>query len=358
MQTEFTLEEALHLLDEAQACGIHEITITGGEPMLHPQFMKIMRGIYERDMYVHDLNTNGQFITQEVLDEFKTFGCNPLMKISFDGLGHHDWLRAHQGAEADAIRAIKLCIQNGFAVKVQTNVHRKNMDSILKTADYMDSLGVKEMRIIRTTESPRWTQNAGDACLDLEEYYDVMLDFTKQYLQKPHKMEIDIWQFLMFYPQHRTYHHRPVVGGWGPQRLSVPVCKGNRGMVAVASNGNVVPCHQMSGYYEQHGQCLGNVKTVGLQKLLSDSSYLDAVCTPISAVVEHSEQCKNCKYLNLCLGGCRAIALALTGDKLAHDPAKCLFFNKGYLKKVTDLFNSLSAGEAKYRCMDDLGDIN
>ena len=39
-------------------------------------------------------------------------------------------------------------------------------------------------------------------------------------------------------------------------------------------------------------------------------------------------------YFEHCVGGCRAIALTLTGDKLGIDPSKCLFFKKGYYEKT------------------------
>ena len=67
LMAEFSLEEAEKLLDEAQACGINAFTITGGEPMCHKHFLPIMEGIYRRGMYVEELNTNGYYITQEIL---------------------------------------------------------------------------------------------------------------------------------------------------------------------------------------------------------------------------------------------------------------------------------------------------
>ena len=76
-------------------------------------------------------------------------------------------MRKREGAEKDALRAIELCIKNGFSVKVQTNVNRKNLDSMLKTMELFDKMGVGETRIIRTTEAPRWVQNAGDATLTM-----------------------------------------------------------------------------------------------------------------------------------------------------------------------------------------------
>lgn len=177
LQSEFTMEEAKRLIKEAQECGINAFTITGGEPMLHPNFMEIIRGIHSHGMYVREINTNGHFITKDILTEMKSFGCMPRIKISFDGIGHHDWLRNRESAEEDALKAIRLCIENGFRVKAQTNVHRLNVDTILLTAKLLGDMGLDEMRIIRTTEAPRWEENAGDACLTIEEYFDSMTAF-------------------------------------------------------------------------------------------------------------------------------------------------------------------------------------
>ena len=142
LMSEWSMDEADRLLDQARDCGINAFTITGGEPMLHKSFFEILEGIYARGMYVEELNTNGYFIARQALDRMKAIGCVPLMKISFDGLGYHDWMRAHQGAEETALRAIRLCGENGFPVKVQTNMNRRNRDSMLKTAERLDAMGV------------------------------------------------------------------------------------------------------------------------------------------------------------------------------------------------------------------------
>lgn len=195
--SEWFLKEAEKFLDEARECGVNAFTITGGEPMLHKNFMDILTGIYERGMYVEEINTNGYFLRQGVLDQMKERGIRPLMKISFDGIGHHDWLRGRKGAEEDAIRAIRLCRANDFPVMIQTNVHRYNLDTLLETAKLMDSLGVWKMRIIRTSEAPRWKENAGDAALGLTEYYDRMLEFASAYMKSGCRMDVIIWQFCV-----------------------------------------------------------------------------------------------------------------------------------------------------------------
>ena len=334
LMSEFTMEEAERLLDEAELCGINAFTITGGEPMAHKRFFDILEAIYKRNMFVEELNTNGFYINQEALDRMKAMGCYPLIKISFDGVGHHDWLRNRKGAEGDALRAIKLCVENNFRVKAQTNVHRNNLTSMLETARLLDTLGVEEMRIIRTTEVPRWNENAKDATLDIDEYFDSMLDLVQTYSREEHNMKLDIWQFLTLFPGRKSYRMRPVECGCGEYRDSLPVCRGNRGMVAVSANGNVFPCMQMSGYYEARGDFLGNVKQSGLQPLLQVGKYLSEVCCTVGELAKVNPTCGNCPYFKHCVGGCRAVALTLTGDKMGVDLSKCLFFKKGYAQKI------------------------
>lgn len=339
LTNEWTLEEAKSLIRQAQRCGINAVTITGGEPMLHKQFFEIMEEIYRCGMYVGEINTNGHFINQEALNRLKALGASPIIKISFDGIGHHDWLRNRKGAEENALGALRLCKENGFRIWAQTNVHRLNIDTMLPTARLLDEMGVDQMRIIRTSESPRWKENAGDACLGVDEYYGRMYEFAAEYVKEPHTMDIDIWQFLTLFPGRRTFRVRPVECKEGEYRDSLPVCRGNRGKVAVAANGNVYPCMQLSGTYDLRGEQLGNCKTDGLQPLLKSGRYLDEVCTTVKTFAEHNEKCAGCKYFKYCVGGCRALAVALTGDKFGSDPAKCAFFKMGYYEKICALLD-------------------
>lgn len=334
LMSEWTMDEMNTLLDQARDCGINAFTITGGEPMLHKNFFEIIEGIYSRGMFVEELNTNGHFINMAALERLKSIGCVPLVKISFDGIGYHDWMRNHKGAEQTALDAISLFIENGFPVKVQTNMNRRNCDAMLETAKKLDAMGVNEMRIIRTTEAPRWVQNAGDACLTFEEYFDKTISLWQQYASEAHDMALTVWQFGTLYPKTKFYTLAAVNSCKGKYRASAPVCKGNRGMVAVAANGNLYPCHQMSGYYEQHGFFLGNVKKTPLKDFLSGGKYLEEVCTTLGTLKENNRKCGSCGYFELCNGGCRAIALALTGDRLGIDPSKCFFWENDYAEKI------------------------
>ena len=335
---EMPYEDVLSLLDEARACGINAITITGGEPMMHRHFMDIMHAIYERGMFVFDFNTNGYFLRQETLGEFRAMGCEPLMKISFDGIGYHDWMRGRHGAEADALRAIRLCVENGFPVMVQYNINKKNLPSLMESLDALDAMGVREIRLIRTTPAPRWEQNAAGQTFDIGEYFDLALETAVKYAAGAHRADLSIWQAIELSPQKHVFLLKPVKETHVKYRESLPICSSVRGMIAVGATGNVYPCMQMSGWFDGHGIVLGNVKKDGLRAILTDSDYLNFSCQTVKDRITQNGKCGQCPYLKSCLGGCPALAIlgSEEGDPLAPDPFKCYFYENGYYEKFVD----------------------
>ena len=345
LKDEWSFEDAIKLLDEAQKCGIHAFTLTGGEPMAHKNFLEIVFEIYKRDMFVEEINTNGFFVNQNLLDYFKKISANPTIKISFDCLDYHDWMRNKEGAEKETIKAIQLCVENGFTVKVQTNINKVNVNSLLRTMHYLDKIGVKETRIIKTTETPRWVKNAPNETLEIEEYFDCVLEFIKEYIKENRKMSINAWQFLSVNPLNKTYCLTPVICNKGDYKDTIPVCISNRGMIAIAANGGVYPCHQTSGIFDSKNIKVDNVKTKNLQEVLQYGNYINEVCYTVGQLRKNNDECSNCEYFKYCLGGCRAVALIHTNDKNGKDPTKCMFFKKGYHEKIKDIlfnWNSLS----------------
>ena len=345
LQSEWSYEDALSLLDQAAGAGIHALTITGGEPMLHPQFMDLMRAVYDRNMYVEELNTNGHFITEEVLDEMDAFGCRPMMKISFDGIGCHDWMRNRTGAEKITLDAVALCVKKGFFVMVQMQVNEKTIDTILPTAIKLNELGVKSLRLIRTTEVARWREFAGDACIPLEACFKKMPKLIKKICdaitalpKEEQKLEeLIVWQLLTVSISDHSYTIYPVRYPKGTYRDTYAVCQGNRGMIGVEANGDVVPCLQMSGYFLEHGIRLGNLHENTLQELLSDGPYLSMITKNLYQLKKLSEACRICPFYEYCGGGCRALALLYAKEAEGYwgeDPTKCIFFKNGYYRTL------------------------
>jgi len=284
--SEWTLEDAKKLLDEAQECGIRAFVITGGEPLLHKYFFEIAENICRRNMLVQELDTNGQFISQNILDWLKEIHCHPLINISFDGVGCHDWLRNQQGAEQEALQTIHLCLENGFQVKVTANVNRQNITSLLSTAQLMDEMGVYEMHIVRTMEYSRLTRYAAGICLEQSEYYGYMLKFLDEYIKSGHNMGIDIQQMISLSPKQKEYHI--------PYKsTNNPCCQ----KIILAADGTIFSCPTAYGFQIENSS-LGNAKTESLRVLLErwkDFSYAEKV--PDCCLFFKSEYCEQIRQL-------------------------------------------------------------
>ena len=134
----------------------------------------------------------------------------------------------------------------------------------------------------------------------------------------------------------KSYRLKAVLCPGGEYKATDPVCKGNRGMIGVTSGKEVVPCLQMSGYYEENGIRLGNLGKTSLKQLLTESAYLSEVCTNLYHFRKSNKKCDECRYFRWCNGGCPALGLLFTGDRRGSDITKCLFYENGWYEKSVD----------------------
>lgn len=332
LNSEWNYEETIKFLDECKDCGVNSIFLTGGEPMAHPKFYEIIEEIYKRDMSVFEIATNGWYINQEGLDRLKKIGCKMSFKISFDGIGFHDWMRNFKGAEKRTIEAIKLCIKNGFKVIVHTQINKKNVESLIPTLELLDSLGVDETRPLPTFHSPKWDKNGKEYSFDGKEYVEASLKIAKEYIKKEHKMKVGFWQLMTIVPYNKIYTLTPLIGCVDGYRDSLPRCKGTRGRMGVASDGEVYPCLEMEGFMKARNVSFGNVKKEGLRKILQSSKYLDYVGITIKDAATKNGECDKCKYFKYCRGGCPVVGIGLGGDFYSPDRFKCDFFKYKFHK--------------------------
>lgn len=336
----WTYEEFKKVIKEAKEIGLISFEITGGEPFTNPDIMKIIREIYANDMVVSSIVTNAHFITQEILDELKELGCNTDFRISFDSIGHHDWIRQQEGAEKIALDGIKLCVKNGFRVLINMQANRVTMDTILESADLLESIGVETLRIIKTTETPRWRDHSNNANFTVPEYFDFCVDFLKNYYKKDRKMNIILWSFGKFYSRRKAYTFEAVRCNLKDYRDELVSCSSQRYKVAVGSDGALYPCHQTSGVYDEAGIHYPNVKEVGLKQAILDKDYIkDAHKTAVD-ILKVCKECRDCIHFRQCLGGCRVLAFIFNKGGTGPDYTKCEFFNGNYAEKVANALPS------------------
>ena len=102
------LQDFLHIIREIAVCGINRVDITGGEPFLRSDFEEIVKELSSFNIDIGTVFTNASLLTEDVLQMLKKYHQYPAFQLSFDGLGHHDWLRGVEGAELEADKAFRL----------------------------------------------------------------------------------------------------------------------------------------------------------------------------------------------------------------------------------------------------------
>lgn len=128
-------EEWLSLAKEMVDEGTLFVLLTGGEPLLHPDFCMIYRGLLKLGMII-TLNTNGTLIDEEMADflaryhprrvNITIYGKNP---DTYKRLCHFE-----DGFER-AVRGVRLLCDRGVDVKLNGSISKRNqkdIDALLK----------------------------------------------------------------------------------------------------------------------------------------------------------------------------------------------------------------------------------
>lgn len=309
--SELTYEQIVSLLDQFCECGIVNITVTGGEPLLHPEFEKIVRAMKERNLKMFRLYTNGVLFSGDTVRILQENGMTPEIVISFDGLGTHDWLRQSSGAEEAAKRAISLASESEFPVKAAINLNHATLPVLTETCRFVYELGARTVFLIRTSESPKWLAGENH-CLSFDEYWEACLRTVCE-LRELNKKDLTIAMFnapairpgetLESFRHGSEYKYASKYihdSAWCFKCLYTPF---------ISSTGRVLPCDAfegaslMTGYLENG--C--NVLQRPLQEILNDSEYAEIMKTSVDDVLADNPECRCCEYLARCRAGqCRA----------------------------------------------------
>jgi len=143
LKTQLSYEECMKAVDE---CPAPVVSIPGGEPLLHPEIDRIVRGLIERKKYIY-LCTNA-LLLEEKLDLFE-----PSKYLSFsvhmDGLEkEHDLSVCRKGTFKIARAAIEKAIARGFRVTTNTTLFDgTDPERTQEFFDEMTTLGVEGMMV-------------------------------------------------------------------------------------------------------------------------------------------------------------------------------------------------------------------
>jgi len=118
------------------------LLLSGGEPLLHPDFWSINEKLPEFG-FRSILLSNGALIDGSTARRLKVHE----VQVSLDGIGDsHDYLRG-SGSYEKAVTAIRELRSAGKDVSVATMIHSRNLDDFPKLGAFIEEMGIREWNV-------------------------------------------------------------------------------------------------------------------------------------------------------------------------------------------------------------------
>lgn len=125
----FTIEDVKELSKQADEMGLAHLVITGGEPLVFPEFDDIVRAVDPQKFYITS-DTNGWFLDAKRAKHLKSIGLDKI-QLSLDSLSakEHDEFRRAPGSHERALRAIDATLDAGLNLILATVVTKQRIRS-------------------------------------------------------------------------------------------------------------------------------------------------------------------------------------------------------------------------------------
>ena len=293
---ELSTDEAKAVLDTLADMGVFTVAFGGGEPLARPDIFALAQHARSRGL-TPTMTTNGYYVNEKTARRCRVFDH---IHVSLDGVG--EIYHAVRGVDAfgDADRAIHLLRRNRIPVGVNCVVSRANFDHLGDLARYLRRARVRDVIFLRLKPAGRVAADYQHARLTPEQaraFFPRLAEITRRYRLRSH-VDCAMMPFV--------YYHNP-----DRRRLRFTCgegCNAANELVEISPNGQVHACSFATG-------------SAGDARRLPEAWQTEPHLVRFRGWAARApEPCRSCRYLDLCHGGCRAVAQALTGDFYAPDP--------------------------------------
>ena len=137
-----TAEEWLGIGRQMKKAGVLFLLLTGGEPLLYPDFKRLYLGLKQMGMIL-TINTNGTLIDEELAEFFGKYKPRRI-NITLYGADEESYtsLCHYPGGDERTMRGIRLLREREVDVKVGGSLTRANKDDLDRLLDVEKELGI------------------------------------------------------------------------------------------------------------------------------------------------------------------------------------------------------------------------
>ncbi len=308
---ELTLDEGRRLLDDVRAMGTPLIIFTGGDPLQRDDLEELVRYAKSIGLRAGAIPAATSRLTRDRVFALKEAGLDQ-MAISLDGVtaAQHDAFRRVEGTFDRAMAGATWAREAGLPLQVNTVFGSWNVNDFDAMAELVQRLGIVFWEVFFLVPTGRGVELQGVTPDQVEMLFGKLYDLAQH---ANFIVKITEGQHFRRYVAQRSggapaRHGAP---GHPSPRLMLgphPVNAG-RGFCFVDHIGGVFPSCFLTV------EC-GNVR----RQLVSEIYRTSKVFNELRDTSLLKGRCGRCEYRDMCSGGSRARAYAITGDYLAEDP--------------------------------------
>ena len=276
----------------AHSNGYKFVTLSGGEPFMHPNIFEIITFANQIGMWVN-ITTNGLLITQETLDKLKNLSVN--LRISLHSLNEEKYNEiVRVNAFHRVMETINLLKENNFYYSIGTTIFSDNMDEISDIIAFAFQNHAQYVRF-----SPVVGIMDGESYTCNRNYYVAMLqEICKNLIQYRQNIAIE----------KNTFVNKKFLLEYMCTR---PCPAASKSFIILDSDENLIPCQF--------------VLDVKYKKKFTDINSFYAMYDMKEKVVStihlnKESACGKCLYMNKCKGGCWANKLTSGCELNAEQP--------------------------------------
>jgi len=309
-----TTDDIKKTILQMKEAGVKFIIFSGGEPLTRKDIFEIADFCKENGIITY-LSSNGLYFTKSnvkrITDTFNYVG------VSIDGDEKtHDYFRGLKGAFVETLKAVKLANETGAKVGIRFTMTKDTINSLEYIFDLAEKENIPKIYISHLVYSGRGFDNLK---MDLtkeqrRKAVDFILDKAFEYYESGRdieivtgNMEMDaivfLERFAQKYPQKKEQMRQRLVK-WGGNSAG-------RKLLNINSEGDVRP----DPFFPF---TVGNILKQDFRDIWSGGELLDRLRIYPRKL---SGICSTCKQIDICNGGSRSRAYAISGDLWSEDPS-------------------------------------
>lgn len=290
-------ERMYSLIDEAISLGLQKLSLSGGEPLLHPDCLNIIeyakqRGltvcVYSCGVYSENLKLTG--LPNQLLKQLKKLELDKLI-LSVHGADKktHEEITGVFGSFEYVIETLERAIDVGLETEIHFVPTRINYLQIPELVYKLRNLGVHQISILRLVQQGRGRENEKELALTADEGFKIV-----QTVKQLNAQYADI-KIRIGAPFNCVNLDN-----------AVP-CNAAQNKLLISANGEIFPCE---AFKHLKGHML-NLFDHSIQFIWEQDLLLNQLR---ELSYKKIEGCKNCKLVSKCKGGCPGERMLFNGD--------------------------------------------